>query len=197
MEELIDCGTVFPVLTCRGPALASRGTMQIRRWLLVGFSLHCMLGAGACMSPVTGPDAGTGASEAADDGEENGEAAEEVDFSASNFRFSTLVKDDGTGKAGGWQAASAVLKFGDWRGLVPNFWQCPLTVGVPIRAEVAGHISPEYAAQITAAVASDASSEVMHSRPAWVGAAYCLEFYEKMRQMFRVRYSVPATVSRS
>ena len=165
--------------------------MQTHQWLRVVFFLSSMLGAAACLSPEASPDAG----ERADDEEETGEAADKVDFSASNFKFSTMVQDDGRGKAGGWQRASAVLKFADWRGFGPNFWQCSLTVGVPIRSEAAGRISPEQAAQITAAVATEASSVVMHSRPAWVGAAYCIAFREKMREMFSSRYRIAATVA--
>jgi hypothetical protein len=76
------------------------------------------------------------------------------------------------------------MKFGDSRHpFAPYFWQCPIAVGMPIRAELHGRISPQYAAQLTA----EATHSVMHSRESWLGqsAAYCNALREGMEQMFR------------
>lgn len=118
----------------------------------------------------------------------------------TTFHFVVNVKDDGKGKAGGWQKATATMKFGDWRHpLSPYFWQCPIAVGMPIRAELHGRISPEHAAMLTSGIATDVAHSVMHSRESWrgQGAVYCIELYKQMQQMFRGRYpTLGATVAR-
>jgi hypothetical protein len=92
------------------------------------------------------------------------------------------------GKGGGWQRAFAVLKFGDLRHFVPNFWSCSLEIGMAIRSSGFGQISPDYAARVTAQIATDASTEVMHSRSEWIGAAFCIAFKAKMNEMFFVHH---------
>lgn len=133
--------------------------------------------------------------------ESEGTRSEEVSeaqskFDASLFNFTVMVQDDGRGLAGGWQRAFVVLKFVDTRGRIifPNSWVCRLTVGMPIRAELAGIIPPESAAQMTANAAIVASEQVMKTRPTWIGALFCPEFARKMQKLLRAG-KIPATVT--
>jgi hypothetical protein len=132
----------------------------------------------------------------ANDAEPTGEAAQPA--YESTFHFAVVVPDDGKDEAGGWQKATATLKFGDWRHpFSPNLWQCPIAVGMPLRAKLQGRISPQYAAQITAEITTEATESVMHSRDRWLGEEYCRELYRQMQQMFRgPRYRIGATVAR-
>jgi hypothetical protein len=126
--------------------------------------------------------------------EPTGEAAQPA--YEDTFHFVVDRPDDGKDMAGGWQKATATLKFCEWRGrFFPYCWQCPVVVGMPIRAELQGRISARYAAQ----VATETSESVMHSRPSWAGQgeAYCLEFRPAMQAMIRgPRYKIGATVTR-
>lgn len=102
-------------------------------------------------------------------------------FSASQFPFATIVQDDGTDIGGGWQAASTVLHFFDGRKLwAPNVWSCQVVVELPIRHSIHGGISPQKAAQVSAAAATVASTVVMRSRPTWIRATYCPAFAVEM-----------------
>jgi hypothetical protein len=173
--------------------------MRSPRVLAVLVSLFCPLSASACVQgrePSPPTDAARSSIAAGndetepppDDAEQTGEARQEA-FSAAVFRFVTIVRDDGEGKAGGWQEASPKLKFSDWRHpFVPRFWACRITIGVPLRAEVYGTISPAQAAAVTAAIATDASSEVMHEREEWLPSEYCFALADRMQTMFRARY---------
>jgi hypothetical protein len=117
--------------------------------------------------------------------EQTGEAAEEIGgFSPSLFVFTTVVADDGQGVAGGWQAAIVTLKFKDLPYTPnPKSWQCRIRVELPIRSESNGIILPEYASQISAAKATDASSIVMHSQPEWpLSEMFCRAFADQMRR---------------
>ena len=87
-------------------------------------------------------------------------------FSSSVFKFTTIVPDDGKDEAGGWQAATASLKFYRWTGLFPDLpWTCSVTVGMPLRAAAYGTISHTYAATISAGIASQAGMDLMHAKP--------------------------------
>ena len=114
------------------------------------------------------------------------------------FHFVVEVKDDGEGKAGGWQKAVTTLKFGDWRHpFAPYFWQCPIYVGMPIRTERQGRIPAERAAQITAEIATVVARDVMHSRESWNGlsALYCDRLRTGMERMFKAPpYRIDARV---
>ncbi len=109
-------------------------------------------------------------------------------FSPSLFRFVSVIPDDGKDEGGGWQEAAAVLKFIDGRHLIPAAWSCRVTVGMPFRTSSEGRITPEYAADVTATVATDASEAVMHRRSDWLPASFCAEFIGEMRTMFRERH---------
>jgi hypothetical protein len=109
-------------------------------------------------------------------------------FSASIFAFATTIPDDGTDKGGGWQVASANLKFVRWTSTIPEAWVCPLTVGMPLRTAINGTISPEYAATITAGIATDASSNVKNSSPDLPPGIFCSKLKPKMQTQFDVQY---------
>jgi hypothetical protein len=119
--------------------------------------------------------------------ERTGETEQRVDFSPSVFHFVTIVADDREDKGGGWQEASASLSFCVWTHLVPKCWTCPVVVGLPIRAERYGTISPAHASEMTAEMATEAS-EVIHERPEWVTAAFCHAFTDRMKKLFDARY---------
>jgi len=55
---------------------------------------------------------------------------------------------------------------------------------MPLRAEVLGRISPDYAAEVTAEVATKASTQVMHRRTEWLTADFCIAFVKEMRYWF-------------
>ena len=106
-------------------------------------------------------------------------------FSASLFKFKTIVEDDGTGKGGGWQQADAKLNFVDSRSSITSAWTCTLTIEMPLRTELKGKISAEKAAEWSAQVATQASSEVMHTKEGWVPAEFCNAWREKMKAIFK------------
>lgn len=82
-------------------------------------------------------------------------------YSASLFKFATVVADDGTGKAGGWQQASVVLRVARWTSWTPESWSCPqMTIGMPLRNELQGKISAEMAASVSAQLATQVSGEL-------------------------------------
>jgi hypothetical protein len=145
------------------------------RWALpVGMAFAFLV------SSFTGPGAAT-PERAADRG---ATSAYVSGFSASLFKFKTIVEDDGTGKAGGWQKADATLKFVDGRPFIPAVWACTLTIEMPMRTELRGRISADQAATWSAEVATKASSDVMHTKDGWVPAEFCNQWRAKMREIF-------------
>ncbi|MBK8259517.1 MAG: hypothetical protein IPK82_43525 [Polyangiaceae bacterium] len=86
-------------------------------------------------------------------------------FSAAAFPFATVVPDDGAGESGGWQAATAGLKFVRWTSLFPETWTCTVRVGMPLRTAFYGKISAESAATISANVATQAAAAVRRIEP--------------------------------
>lgn len=105
-------------------------------------------------------------------------ADERSAFDASLFKFSVQVPDDHRGEGGGWQVASTVLSFSDWRSawVIPDTWTCRVTIKVPIRHKSLGVISPEHAARMSAAAAVAASTKGMNQRPKWIAALFCPSF---------------------
>jgi hypothetical protein len=143
----------------------SRGLLILRR---VGVRVPAILGAAVLL--VATPAAAIGS------------------FSSSVFKFTTVVKDDGRGKAGGWQEASAPLTFGDARGLIPRIWTCNVTVGMPLRAVAYGPVLSNFAAEVAASVATRAPGVVMHLKEEWLTADFCLAFKNEMNKVFREDY---------
>lgn len=109
-------------------------------------------------------------------------------FSPTLFKFATTVPDDGTGEAGGWQVASASLKFVRWTSVLPEPWACPVTIGMPLRTSVNGTVSPGYAATIAAGVATQASSSLMKISPDLPSGVFCSKLKPAMQSLLNVQY---------
>src|SRR5262245_16103605 len=114
-------------------------------------------------------------------------------FSASLFRFTVLVPDDGHDPGGGWQTAFAVLKF---PAIKPGL-QCPVRIGMPIRSQARGVISPALAAEITAEVATDAAKILSALHKDWVSSDFCYALRESMYTLYRQVHNIPATATQS
>jgi hypothetical protein len=108
-------------------------------------------------------------------------------FSSSLFKFVTIIPDDGMDKGGGWQQALVNLKY--VRMLPPEgSWVCTFTVGMPLRSEADGVISPDYAASITAGVINDAWTKVRNDLPDAPGGIFCASFKTETTTLFAKRY---------
>lgn len=149
-------------------------------------ALSGALFAAACVQE-TEPGEGPVGAEPTTADEPTGEAREPLPvggFNPSEFPFVTVVKDDGKDAAGGWQQARAKLNF--WAiHLPPRRLQCTITVGVPIRAEFMGRISPQHAAEMSAEVATRSMAFVDWDLPQ---VTFCQKFAEGMRGLFSFRY---------
>ena len=109
-------------------------------------------------------------------------------FSPSLFKFVTTIPQKDCGP-GGWQEAFAVLTFVDGRQHPTQKWTCGVRVGMPLRTELHGSITPVEAAETSALVATDASRIVMHRQPYWLTAEYCAAFHAEMRVQFNAYYN--------
>jgi hypothetical protein len=140
------------------------------------------------------PDAEPAAS-----GEPTGESQQSIGtirYSPEDFPFVTIVKDDGTGKAGGWQEAKARLDFAQGNSVEHREWVCTLTIGMPLRTAVAGPIPRRHAAELSARLAADAARGM---EPAWElpPSFFCRDFVRAVERQFRSRYPLlGATVTR-
>lgn len=105
-------------------------------------------------------------------------------FSPSLFDFATIVDDDGTDEAGGWQEASRTFSFVDNRD-PPRGYSCYIKVGMPLRSAAQGKISHERAADMSATVLSFAGSTVIRQQDSWVTAAFCEALRTEMRRLFK------------
>jgi hypothetical protein len=154
-------------------------------------SLSCALISASC---VQNPNADTEAAQPEPTAEAQQPAYENV------FHFVETLKDDGNDRAGGWQEATARLKFCEWRStILPVCWQCPIKVGMPMRTAKHGRISHRFAAQITAEVATEVTDSLIYSRPSWADleAVYCRQLQEEMEQKLKSPpYEVGARVTR-
>jgi hypothetical protein len=143
------------------------------------FALFCVFGGAACLVEQ--------APQVVD--EATGEATDDIGgYSPSLFTFATTVVDDGQGEAGGWQVATATLKFRDfsWT-LNPKSWQCSVKVEMPVRSTTNGVIKAEWASQISAAKATDAASIVLHSQDEWpIVEVFCKAFAAEMTRDLRL-----------
>src|SRR5262249_31257995 len=107
-------------------------------------------------------------------------------FEPSEFPFVTTVRDDGTGKGGGWQEAKASLDF--VKIVIPSGttrWKCPITIGMPLRTEVAGPIPSSHAAKLSAEVTAYVGREMDYSLPPGI---FCHRFVLAVRALFKSRY---------
>lgn len=96
------------------------------------------------------------------------------------FQFTTVVKDDGRGKAGGWQVAQVVILLGRLSYMFPRASSCDIEVGVPIRSRKHGYITVEHA-QLESATASDKAAHDILTRREKPTATICELFRKSMR----------------
>ncbi len=114
------------------------------------------------------------------------EALPIVSYNAADFPFVTVVEDNGRGKAGGWQAASASLDFKEWvLPYPPRTWTCSLTIGMPLRAEYMGRITPVHAAAMSVEIATEVARGMDFKLPPGI---FCEYFVNEMGVAFRARY---------
>ena len=109
-----------------------------------------------------------------------------VTFSPSEFPFVTIVKDDGTGNAGGWQEAKVNLEF--INAIVPRSvtkWYCDFTIGMPLRPEMMGKISAKGAADLSVEITEDVASGMNYDLPS---VNFCADFIIKARAAFVYKY---------
>jgi hypothetical protein len=130
---------------------------------VVALALTCVL-AGACLQP-------NGA-------ERIGEAQQEAGgprYGSKDFPFKVTVKDDGEGKAGGYQTAEVSDAFTVLRWPPPSYrWECHYKVRMPIRAEAYGRITADRAALWSAEAANAVVFPLLDSTD-WTGdgTAFC------------------------
>ncbi|WP_437759390.1 hypothetical protein [Sorangium sp. So ce1389] len=109
-----------------------------------------------------------------------------VNFDPSDFKFVTIVEDDGRGKAGGWQEARANLNFR--RLTVPHpikSWTCPLTIEMPIRTEKYGRIDPSRAASLSEEIAEEVGNVMDYDLPPGI---FCKRFAGAADAAFKSKY---------
>jgi hypothetical protein len=109
-----------------------------------------------------------------------------VEFSPSDFKFVTIIADDGTGKGGGWQEATAGLIFGSGP---EGIAACVVRIEMPLRTYEWGKVPPQYAAIYTAKVAN-ATADYMYNNgdrelPPGI---FCDRFKEGMQKRFNEQY---------
>lgn len=106
-------------------------------------------------------------------------------FAPAIFKFTTVLPDDGSGEAGGWQAATAGLNIVRWESLIPEFWTCTVKVGMPLRTVVHGKISAETAASVAAGVATQAAGTVRKIQPPLPQGIFCVKLKDEMTRIFK------------
>lgn len=102
-------------------------------------------------------------------------------FSPSDFKFVTIIPDDGTSEPGGWQEAKAILKIKRLIGIATyETFTCPqMTIGTPLRNQAQGKISAERAAQESADIATYVTG-VIDQVPQGI---FCVKLKEGMAKM--------------
>ncbi len=116
---------------------------------------------------------------------------------AADFYFVTVVKDDGQGPAGGWQAAKANLPFRKFSFPTMITWYCTLTIGMPIRHSVRGYISPATAASMSAAVTNSVAGAMASGTDFDLPQGiFCGKFRKGVEAAFPAMYpNLPTTVN--
>jgi hypothetical protein len=121
-----------------------------------------------------------------------GETEQEVvggRYVPEDFQFVVIVKDDGEGKAAGWQVATTASTFATTASGRPIYrWECRLEIGMPLRSEKEGPISASRAARTTADITNDVALPLLSSRK-WVGqgAVFCQALKGGMTAVFESR----------
>ena len=109
-----------------------------------------------------------------------------VKFYPSDFPFVTTVKDNGSGKAGGWQVAKVNLMF--THAVIPwsiVTWWCPFNIEMPLRTEFMGKVSPSRAADLSVEITEGVARGMDYSLKQW---DFCDEFVLQTRAAFKSKY---------
>ncbi|MGK4002369.1 hypothetical protein WMF31_07085 [Sorangium sp. So ce1036] len=111
-----------------------------------------------------------------------------VDFDPSEFRFVTIVKDDGKDEGGGWQEAKANLKFehADVPGGT-NTWYCAFTIKMPIRTKEMELIDPGRAASLSEEITEYVAYNMRRDYELPPGI-FCRRFIDNADAAFKFRY---------
>ncbi|WP_437974413.1 hypothetical protein WMF11_38895 [Sorangium sp. So ce295] len=108
-----------------------------------------------------------------------------VRFKPSDFKFVTIVADDGTDVAGGWQEAKSGLVIY----LEDGAAACFLRIGMPIRNHLWGVISADNAAMYSAEVTNMVAGEMERTgRFALPPGIFCSEFFTNVKNTFAEQY---------
>ncbi|WP_437952242.1 hypothetical protein WME98_17030 [Sorangium sp. So ce296] len=109
-----------------------------------------------------------------------------VDFDPSDFKFVTVVDDDGEGKGAGWQEARAKLNFR--RLTVPRkikSWSCAFTIGMPLRTEIYGIIDASRAASFSEEITEEVANRMDYDLPQ---ETFCDIFRSEADAAFKSKY---------
>ncbi|WP_437756255.1 hypothetical protein [Sorangium sp. So ce1389] len=109
-----------------------------------------------------------------------------VDIDPSEFKFVTIVNDDGEDEGGGWQEARANLDFR--RLTIPRkiaSWSCPLTIGMPLRTEFLGQIDPIRAASLSEEITEEVANVMDYKLPQ---VTFCKKFADMANAAFKSKY---------
>ncbi|WP_437303028.1 hypothetical protein [Sorangium sp. So ce388] len=106
-------------------------------------------------------------------------------FGPSDFKFVTIVADDGADVAGGWQEAKSGLIIY----LEDGVAACFLRIGMPIRNHLWGGISADNAAMYSAEVTNMVAGEMERAgRFALPPGIFCSEFFTNVKNTFAEQY---------
>jgi hypothetical protein len=110
-------------------------------------------------------------------------------FKPSNFKFVTIVADDGTDVGGGWQEAKAPLMFAH------NLFEittCQVRVGMPLRTKLLGKIAESVAASYSANAANIAAGKLWPTDlPPGI---FCSNFRDEMKKQLESINGLGATL---
>ncbi|KYF58404.1 hypothetical protein BE04_09115 [Sorangium cellulosum] len=109
-----------------------------------------------------------------------------VDFDPSDFKFVTIVGDDGMDEGGGWQEARATLNFR--RLSIPykdKRWSCAFTIGMPLRTEIYGPIDADRAARLSEEITEEVANRMDYDLPQ---VTFCETFRKGANAAFKSKY---------
>ncbi|MDC0681529.1 hypothetical protein [Sorangium atrum] len=108
-----------------------------------------------------------------------------VDFDSSLFTFVTIVPDDGTDKAGGYQQAKTNLNFKHVSSAGTREWSCAVTIKMPLRTEAMGKIDPLRAANLSEEITEEVASAMDPKLPPGI---FCKQFAGAADAAFKFKY---------
>lgn len=167
------------------------GTRQVAAAIVC---LSCASLTVSCLqNPTASPTTDPGEAQGSNGPEQIGETQQEsgAQYQSKDFAFVVSVQDDGKDDGGGWQTAGNTFHFVERNWGIPRYrWKCPLAIGMPIRSQLEGRITPSRAALYSAEVANAVVDPLLDSQATWEnqGAAFCIELEENLQAMFRLRY---------